>query len=837
MQMNLWKVKDWIARLCVAILCLLPLTETAAFADVKISPPAKPKAPKSPHQPTSVSVDSKLGRSQADGQLHLVIIGIDKYKNDRLNLALCVNDARAVRQAFTDLGKKFFRGVHVYQLVDSEATFDKVNALIENVSENARPQDTFVFFFSGVGGGASEKWGFAAHDYESEKNTSFVSANQIGSWSARIQSNQQVFILDTDNSAAALPVVESKVAGETSELKQLMGRNIVLIGLNGHSSEELGKSKEDAHGTLTRCILKAIDSDSDSSRDGFISIGELCNRMVSEDMAPIFESGASDSSVAFKITGQNFIIGEGGGGAEETSRRARLLPVLQWHGNKIQVEATSSARLKKGTEVVAYDKSAGVLTGKKLLLATGKITNIDPVRHIAEIELATELPADKIRSAKIVPVIDTSETPAHSQPTRTGLAKKDALEMIRLLEENASLQSQAHWYEKAKLSYLRAIELAQEIGSDTDRSSERLTEKLLTAYTACGDINQAESLYLKLIKNAADKNDMPEVRARQGELVRFYANTRQYNSLQIALNNLLNHAGRPADAKTAQEESKKLRGSSSEVPLSVQRNTELIDEPKTPSKTEIPTGTAVFFATDEYQQFAHLNNPLRDANAICDELRNHYGWKAEVSANPTKDQIVNKLFELKNRTYAPNEQLLVYFAGHGFADIYPPMGFIVTNDSIKDDKSDRDRSTMFDYYRLRVMLDNMDCRHILLVTDVCFGGTFLEQIKREAGGARDPRDSNQSLIECIQHSKPYTTRKFLTSGRDKPVWDGPVGGHSPFASKLLEALRVDGARSGYLSFYDLPSILKGVPPGIVASGFGKDEPGSDILFIRKTASE
>jgi hypothetical protein len=90
-----------------------------------------------------------------------------------------------------------------------------------------------------------------------------------------------------------------------------------------------------------------------------------------------------------------------------------------------------------------------------------------------------------------------------------------------------------------------------------------------------------------------------------------------------------------------------------------------------------------------------------------------------------------------------------------------------------------------------------------------------------------PRD------EFIRRTLQFTTRQYLTSGGKQYVPDGRPGHHSPFASRLIDALRKTATSGGILTLAKLKSAVETLDPQPRAGGFGDDEPGSDFLFVAR----
>lgn len=234
---------------------------------------------------------------------------------------------------------------------------------------------------------------------------------------------------------------------------------------------------------------------------------------------------------------------------------------------------------------------------------------------------------------------------------------------------------------------------------------------------------------------------------------------------------------------------------------------------------------ALMFATDKYDHWDDLVNPVEDAHAIARELREKYGFDVELVENATQDQVFEKIREYNERKYKPQDQLLVFFAGHGTFDESFGEGFVVAKNSLANDKA---KNTYISHNRLRGIINNIPCEHILLTMDVCFGGTLDPEIAK----TRSAEDET-SVDEMVVRKLSVKTRRYLTSGGKEYVSDGIPGKHSPFAGKLIESLRSYGGADRVLTLHELVSsmdVLKQVPR---TGSFGDDQKQSDFVFIGK----
>ena len=237
------------------------------------------------------------------------------------------------------------------------------------------------------------------------------------------------------------------------------------------------------------------------------------------------------------------------------------------------------------------------------------------------------------------------------------------------------------------------------------------------------------------------------------------------------------------------------------------------------------TDYALIFATDQYDNWPDLVNPVFDSRTIGDELKRTYGYKVELVENPTQEQILKKLREYIERQYKPLDQLFIFFAGHGNYDQTFNEGYVVPREALIKDEA---KTSYLSYHRLRSVINNIPCEHIFLTMDVCFGGTFDQNLSAE-----ETYHTEKSASDFIAKKLMYKTRKFLTSGGKEYVSDGVAGHHSPFARAFLEALRSNGGTDGILTLSEIAPYVQKLKVTPKTGEFGDNAPGSDFIFVSK----
>ncbi len=237
---------------------------------------------------------------------------------------------------------------------------------------------------------------------------------------------------------------------------------------------------------------------------------------------------------------------------------------------------------------------------------------------------------------------------------------------------------------------------------------------------------------------------------------------------------------------------------------------------------------ALVIVTDKYDNWDDLSNPINDGRTIGGILKEKYGFITEVVENPTLEEINDKLFDYNTRKFNPQDQLFVFFAGHGYFDETLGEGYVVAANSLLNDKG---KTSYLSHNILRERLDNMKCDHIFLAMDVCFGGTFDKKLAKARGNeVMEEAMDKQYLVKKLNKR----TRKFLTSGSKEYVPDGAPGHNSPFATQFIKALREIGGGTGrVMTLNELNNYFHRLPTEPYFGSYGNDDPQSDFVFVAR----
>jgi len=214
-------------------------------------------------------------------QLHLLVVGINNYKNPKYNLNYAKADAEAFKVAMQEGAKTIFTKVNTHYITDEAANKAGLIAAFEKVKAAANPQDLFVFYYAGHGVMNDQKeFYLVPHDVtqlygnDGALAQKGLSAALIQQFSKDIKAQKQLFILDACQSAAAIEAVVSRGAAEEKAIAQL-ARSTGTHWLTASGSEQFASEfGQLGHGSFTYCLLEAFKGGGDNG-DKKLTVKEL----------------------------------------------------------------------------------------------------------------------------------------------------------------------------------------------------------------------------------------------------------------------------------------------------------------------------------------------------------------------------------------------------------------------------------------------------------------------------------------------------------------------------------------------------------------------------------
>lgn len=218
----------------------------------------------------------------APAALHVLAVGVEKYRDSKLELKNSANDATRLGADLTQRAKPLFpRGVNLRVLRDEQASLAGIEAAFAELRAQFKPDDTLVIFLAGHGeSGAGGGYVFLPWDFE----RGGAGAKGQGLNEARLQAmlasspQKTLLLIDTCEAGSA----QDMVAGAYRRLNGLTQH--VLIGASRKG--ELAREGYKGHGVFTAALLETLARKAEDADDRTLSVVEM-SALVEKSVARI----------------------------------------------------------------------------------------------------------------------------------------------------------------------------------------------------------------------------------------------------------------------------------------------------------------------------------------------------------------------------------------------------------------------------------------------------------------------------------------------------------------------------------------------------------------------
>ncbi|MBD3410406.1 MAG: hypothetical protein GF419_09405, partial [Ignavibacteriales bacterium] len=239
---------------------------------------------------TSVFVEGPTPRSK----LFAVIVGVNDYENDRYDLQYAVADAEGVATALAQGGADIFADVIVGVLLDGDARREELLDAFDRVAEEARPEDAFVFYYSGHGTVTSSEeapsdFYLALSDvrrlYGDDEGLAArgVSASELRDRCRAVRAEKQALFIDACHAGEALGAFVERGAAEEKAIHQLARAAGVFVVAASGPDQSAKEIPDLGHGAFTYALIEGLRRRADENDgDGIVTMREL-EAFVSEE--------------------------------------------------------------------------------------------------------------------------------------------------------------------------------------------------------------------------------------------------------------------------------------------------------------------------------------------------------------------------------------------------------------------------------------------------------------------------------------------------------------------------------------------------------------------------
>jgi uncharacterized caspase-like protein len=191
---------------------------------------------------------------------------------------------------------------------------------------------------------------------------------------------------------------------------------------------------------------------------------------------------------------------------------------------------------------------------------------------------------------------------------------------------------------------------------------------------------------------------------------------------------------------------------------------------------------ALVIGNNDYRTLPDLATPINDATELARLLQQRYGFKTTVLMNADRYQILSALNTLRESLTA-NDNLLIYYAGHGELDEVNQRGHWLPVDAERDSTANWIPTTA-----VTDIINIMKAKQVMLVVDSCYAGALTRSSVARLGTGM----TADERLHWLRTMATRRSRTALTSGGLAPVMDAGGGRHSVFAKALIEVLEANG---------------------------------------------
>jgi len=242
---------------------------------------------------------------------------------------------------------------------------------------------------------------------------------------------------------------------------------------------------------------------------------------------------------------------------------------------------------------------------------------------------------------------------------------------------------------------------------------------------------------------------------------------------------------------------------------------------------------ALVIGITQYREWPRLRTAVNDVKGLKRILVQRYGFADErtillTDEEATRGKILNDLRKLAS-SLKNDDNLLVYFAGHGQFDDLTGDGYWIPVEGKQEDPA-----SWVAHSSIKSILcsEKVRAKNIIVVADSCYSGTLLR------GGRSLLSLEDRNYQGKLADLASKRSRQVITSGGLEPVVDGGRDGHSLFAYYFIKALEenqrevIDLENLFHGSVWKPVAEIGGQRPSVGRLKTPMDEDGQFVLELK-----
>lgn len=233
---------------------------------------AKPEAAELPEEPTTAprpAADTEDAPPTDRPTAHVVAVGINRYRDETMNLRFAASDAEAICKLFDSRGAGLYGGVRPKAVLDEDATRAGILGALRSVAETAGEDDLVLLFLAGHGAMVGQRYYFIPHEFQRQADAleedvrgQGIPADELADELADVKAMKQILIFDTCASGSILELGRTlrdpmAFRGVVERLGRRKGVFTIAATAAGKEAQEVGELK---HGALTYALLAAMEA-------------------------------------------------------------------------------------------------------------------------------------------------------------------------------------------------------------------------------------------------------------------------------------------------------------------------------------------------------------------------------------------------------------------------------------------------------------------------------------------------------------------------------------------------------------------------------------------------
>lgn len=234
---------------------------------------------------------------------------------------------------------------------------------------------------------------------------------------------------------------------------------------------------------------------------------------------------------------------------------------------------------------------------------------------------------------------------------------------------------------------------------------------------------------------------------------------------------------------------------------------------ETPSKDNYLLAIGI----DRYRHLPNLQTASNDARSVASLLKNKYGFKVKLLMNPTRSEILETV-ERYRKMLQPENNLIIYYGGHGWFDQEAQQAYWLPSDAHLDDYT-----KWLSTDTITAIICSMKAKRVMIISDSHYSGIVTRSATVKSEDTNGIEKSSQKNVRVVLSSG--TGESFSTPSSNAE--------NSVFCEALLAALNENNGRlqgSGLFTAVEsrLSAKNQSTPEygDIGHSGFN----GSDFIF-------